>query len=269
MKMTDHFKTQLTGAILALAVVLLAARAGAETVPQVIQVIQVKGNARCATDNKTWHALKQGDILQPGVVIQTALHATVDIQLVDREGAAAFQSMSQGGAASEFAPPPSNLASASEEAKSNIIRIDESSVLAIDKLLVERTSVDEVAETQLDLRAGHIMGNVKKLSAASKYEIKIPNGVAGIRGSFYNLWATGKLNMLAGSAILALVGGDGVVKTWLINPSYGFNPVEGRIYPLSPEDSNLPGGPFPWFIRGNSGPPFIPPYCPPPISTVR
>ena len=154
MKMIDHLKHQLTGAVLGLALVLLAARAGAENRSTGCPSDPGKGKMpKYATDNKTWHALKPGDILQPGVVIQTALHATVDIQLVDREAAASFQSVSQGGEASAYAPPPSNLAYSSEEAKSNIIRIMESSVLAIDKLILERTGVDEVAETQLDLRA--------------------------------------------------------------------------------------------------------------------
>ena len=205
MKKIYHFKHQLTGAAVGVALVLLAARAGAEVIPQVVQVIQIKGSARYATDNKNWHTLRQGDILQPGVVIQTATHSTVDIQVADRDSTAGFQPVSEGGA-SPYVPPPSSLGNATEEAKFNVVRIFESSVLSVDKLLVERTGVDEVADTQLDLRAGHIMGNVKKLSAASKYEIKIPNGVAGIRGSFYHLWASGKLNMLSGSAILALVG---------------------------------------------------------------
>jgi len=266
MKKIDHFKHQLTGTAVALALVLLATRAGAEVIPQVVQVVQVKGNARYATDNKNWHTLRQGDILQPGIVIQTAAHSTVDIQLVDRDTTAGFQPVSQGGG-SPYVPPASSLSYSAEEAKFNIIRIFESSVLAVDKLLVERTGVDEVAETQLDLRAGHIMGNVKKLSAASKYEIKIPNGVAGIRGSFYHLWSSGKLNMLSGSAILALVGADGVVKTWLVNALHGFNPIDGVIYPLSAEESSPPPD-FSHPIHP-SGPPNSPPYCPPPISTVR
>ncbi|HZQ45642.1 MAG TPA: hypothetical protein VFC07_01410, partial [Verrucomicrobiae bacterium] len=146
-------------------------------------------------------------------------------------------------------------------------RVFESSVLAVDKLLVERTGIDEVAETQLDLRAGHIMGNVKKLSAASKYEIKIPNGVAGIRGSFYSITASALLKMLSGSAILAVVGADGTAKTWLVNALHGFNPVDETVFALTPEEGTLP----PDFTRpiNHPGPPYNPPYCPPPISPVR
>lgn len=267
MKKIDHFTHRLTGGILALAVVLVATRALAETIPQVVQVIQVKGQARYATDNKNWHTLYQGDILPAGVVIQTAIHSSVDIQLVDRNSTVGQQPVVQGGYASAYSPPGSGLNYSTEEAKYNIVRIFESSVLSIDKLLVERTSVDEVAETQLDLRAGRIMGNVKKLSAASKYEIKIPNGVAGIRGSFYDLWASGLLKMFSGSSILAIVGADGVVKTWLVDALHGYNPVDGQLFPLSPTEGP-PGDMRPLPPR-NGGPPNSPPYVPPPISTVR
>ncbi len=58
-------------------------------------------------------------------------------------------------------------------------------VLAIDKLLISNTGVDAVSDTELDLRQGTIFGNVKKLSATSQYLIKIPNGIAGVRGTTF------------------------------------------------------------------------------------
>lgn len=266
MKKIDRFICKLVGKALSLGLVLLAMQAGAESIPQVVQVVQVKGNARYATDNKTWHALKQGDILQPGVIIQTATNSTVDIELVDRETTLGLQTVVQSGNASPYAPPSTGLVYSPEEPRFNIVRIFESSVLAIDKLLVERTGVDDVAETQLDLQAGRIIGNVKKLSAASKYEIKIPNGVAGIRGSFYDLNASSLLKMWSGSAILAIVGADGTAKTWLVNATYGFNPVEAVLFQLTSEERpDMPPG-----LDHGHGPPFTPPpYGPPVISHVR
>lgn len=267
MKKIDRFKHQLVGGALALAVMLLAARAGAETIAQVVEVLQVKGNARYSTADKHWHDLRQGDILQPGVVIQTAAHSFVDIQLSDRDTAAKFQSAVLVVSATAYTPPASGMG-AGEESKANIVRIFESSVLAVDKLLVERTGVDEVAETQLDLQAGRIMGNVKKLSAASKYEIKVPNGVAGIRGSIYDISVNSALKMLSGSAILAIVAADGTVKTYVINGEHGFNPVDGVIFPLTPDERRPPPDWPPFNHRG--GPPLgPPPYGPPPISPVR
>ena len=267
MKNLSHFTSKFTAGVVALAMALLAVQARAETVPQTIQVLKVTGHARYSTDNKTWHNLNEGDMLDPGVVIQTATHSTVDLQFTDRAPAGTAVVV-QPGEASPYAPPASPAAYSPEEPKANVVRVYESTVLAIDKISVERTSVDEVTDTQLDLRAGEIFGNVKKLSATSKYEIKIPNGVAGIRGSMYHLWASGELHMLSGAAILAIVGADGTAKTWLVNAHYGFNPTENRIFPLTDQMQQLPPGLFEHFPHPH-GILYPPPFNPPPISPVR
>ena len=64
-------------------------------------------------------------------------------------------------------------------AEQNIVRLWENTLMGVDKLTEMHTGADVVTETQLDLKAGHITGSVKKMSAASKYEVKMPNGVAG------------------------------------------------------------------------------------------
>lgn len=273
MKKTGHLTGRFAGGALALAMAMLTMQASADNVPQVVQVLKVRGSARYSTDNKTWQKLNEGDVLETGAVIQTATHSIVDIEMSDRANAAVtgYKSVSDTGNASPYAPPANGAAYTPEEPKANVVRIFESSVLAVDKLDVNRTSADEVADTQLDLRAGHILGNVKKLSASSKYEIKIPNGVAGIRGSMYSLWATGELHMLSGSSILAIVGADGTVKTFLIMAGYGFNPSQGAIFQLTGGGQaeiplDLDTNPH----RHGRGPPFpVPPYGPPPISPVR
>jgi hypothetical protein len=80
----------------------------------------------------------------------------------------------------------------------------------------------------LDLRAGKIFLTVKKISAMSQFEVKIPNGVAGIRGSSGTLevkpdghtvvqWLTGQL-------ILALTGSNGQqIGPFMINGGFGYN----------------------------------------------
>ncbi len=62
-----------------------------------------------------------------------------------------------------------------------------------------------MTETQLDLKRGRITGNVKKLSAASKYEIKLPNGVAGMRGTVFDIQAVGIVKVYIGSMVVAWV----------------------------------------------------------------
>jgi hypothetical protein len=87
----------------------------------------------------------------------------------------------------------------------NIVRIWGDSALGLDKLNVLQTGADRVTETQIDLKRGRITGSVKKLSAASKYEVKLPNGVAGIRGTIFDIQAVGIVKVYIGSMVVAWV----------------------------------------------------------------
>ena len=76
------------------------------------------------------------------------------------------------------------------------------SVLAIDRLSSMQTGAEPVTETQLDLRSGKIFGDVKKQSATSRFEVKIPNGVAGIRGTTFSVSADGVVAVSDGGPVL-------------------------------------------------------------------
>ena len=71
------------------------------------------------------------------------------------------------------------------QAAQNVIRMERNTVLAIDKLSASNMGVNTTSDTELDLRQGTIFGSVKKLSAASTYQIKTPNGMAAIRGTTF------------------------------------------------------------------------------------
>src|SRR5882724_12006822 len=152
----------------------------------VAKVVRVKGGARYTTGNNVWLPLKVGAVLKPGTVIQTADDGSlVDLALGDGE-------------APMTSPRPVIADASSRSSRSyaptseqNMVRLFENSVLAIDKLTSVETGADMVTETQLDLQRGRLFGNVKKMSGASKYEVKLPNGVAGIRGTIYALNAQG------------------------------------------------------------------------------
>jgi hypothetical protein len=73
----------------------------------------------------------------------------------------------------------------------------------VDKLTLDRTGKDETSETQLNLSAGQMMSNTKKLSAQSRYEIKIPNGVASIRGNCNALHVNGECATVFGTTLEA------------------------------------------------------------------
>jgi hypothetical protein len=160
-----------------------------------------------------------GDIIKAGTLIQTAAKSHVDLILGD-------------GSAPVARPVPGEMISYQPMAEQNLVRLWENTLLGIDKLTITQTGADEVTETQLDLKAGHIFGMVKKMSAASKYEVKIPNGVAGIRGTIYDISAEGVVKVLVGSVVLAYVGPDGTVVTQVVMGLQQFDARTGVLMQL-------------------------------------
>lgn len=183
-----------------------------------VKVVNVKGSARyMMSANSTWQPLKVGTMLKPGAIVQTASGSFVDLVM---NNPAVVES--GGGSASD-------VAYYHPKAEQDALRLFENTVLAIDKLTVEQTGSDQVTETQLDLKHGRIFGTVKKLSAASKYEVKIPNGVAGIRGTIFYLSSDGVLTVLTGSVVLAWVGSDGTPVTQVVTGGQQFDAKTGQI----------------------------------------
>lgn len=62
------------------------------------------------------------------------------------------------------------------------------------------------SETMLDLKDGQILGSVKKISKASKYEISTPRGVAGIRGTDFAVTVTQQANGLYSVTFTSVTG---------------------------------------------------------------
>jgi hypothetical protein len=128
------------------------------------------GSAEFSNDKgKTWKKAVVGAVLAANCAVRTDANATLDIFLGENGPA---------------------------------VHLTKSTTLDIDKLDVENTAMEKVIETQLDLKQGRIYGNVKKMAAASKYEIKFQTGVLGIRGTGYALSADGHLQIFSGTAFV-------------------------------------------------------------------
>ena len=168
----------------------------AETGKAVVR--SLRGQAQYA-EGGSWLALKVGQVLKPGAVVRTANDSQVDL-FMDQNGP--------------------------------IVRLVENTTLGIDKLNFEATGIDTVIETQLDLKSGRIIGVVSKMAATSKYEIKTPNGVAGIRGTEYSVSATGEVYVLSGSVVVVYVRSDGTVVTQVVNEGQMFVPSTGKVEPI-------------------------------------
>ena len=202
-------------------------------------VVRIKGPARYTVGNNVWQPLKVGVVLKAGTIVQTSTQKGSFVDLVLGGG---------GGTASVAQPAvlkpsaPSSMASSmayQPSAEQNVVRIWENSALGIDKLTTQQTGMEEVTDTQLDLKTGRISGSVKKMSAASKYEVKLPNGVAGIRGTMYDIFAEGIVKVRVGSVVLAWVDPKtSNVVTQVVSGGQSYDARTGTLAPLSPSDTS-------------------------------
>lgn len=213
----------------------LAVSSPAQTVQQgVATVVRVQGEASYALGDGKWYPLVPGKILTAGSIISTEPNAMVDVVLGKNVVMPQAQATPD---VISLAPdaPVRGMIDYQPSAEQNVIRLLGGTVLAIDKLTVSDTGVDTVSDTELDLQKGKVFASVKKLSAASQYYIKIPNGIAGVRGTLFGLGSDGWLSVLQNSVFLSIVGSDGKTTTVQVDHGNQFNPNTGQITPLSPE----------------------------------
>ena len=180
------------------------------------------------------HPLTVGQTLGPGSVIQTAVNSTVDIVLGEKITDHIVTVPDQ--VALSYDSNVRDMVSYNAVAAQNVIRMEADTVLAIDKLLIASTGVDAVSDTELDLRKGTIFGNVKKLSAMSKYEIKTPNGIAGVRGTTFMMSANGDITVISGSLVASHVGPNGQITTVVLGPGDQYDPRTGQVTQLTPQE---------------------------------
>jgi hypothetical protein len=230
MKYTRSFITGFIACGLAFAMLSTVSAQG--TKEGVAKVVRIVGKARYQTGN-SWMPLKVGDVLRPGSIIQTEAKEGTHVDLVLGDGSGA---VSQGSSGGGFVARPSSRVSFQPSAEQNTVRVYENSLLGIDKLTAMETGADTVTDTQLDLRAGRILGNVKKMSAASRYEIKLPNGVAGIRGTVYEVSADGVVKVADGTVVVSWVDPTtGKVMTKVVTGGQSWDPRSPDVFgTLSP-----------------------------------
>ena len=231
MKQNRNLLNSLVGCAIALA---LVSTAMAQGMDGAAKVIRVKGPARYTTGNNVWQPLRVGDVLRAGTVIQTSTEEGSYADLVIGDANAAVPQPVT------YKPSiPDSIASSSmsfrPSSEQNVVRVWANSALGIDKLTAMQTGAEMVTETQLDLKQGRITGNVKKMSAASKYEVKLPNGVAGVRGTLFDIQAIGIVKVYIGSMVVAWVDPKTQnVTTQTVMGGQAYDAPSNQLTPLSP-----------------------------------
>jgi len=223
-----------------IAVLAFAATASAQTVKDgVVTVVRIQGSARYSSGDNVWHPLSAGKTLGANDVIETASDSTVDLVLSDKAAKIGMQSgvgSLIGGAINVAGLPvaPLHIGIGQSAPEQNVIRLQADTLLAIDKFTYIQTGADTVSDTELDLKAGKIFGNVKKISAASQFLIKMPTGVAGIRGTALTFDADGTVVVLQGSAVVSEIGSNGQPTTIVLTAGESYNPQTQQATRLTP-----------------------------------
>lgn len=213
----------------------VGARAMNDIRPASVTVINIQGEARYSADGHIWHPLVAGKILHQGAVIETAAASSCDLVISGTPVPFSHSTPSAISAAGiAIAPDPQirGYVAAKPMAQQNVIRMSPDTMLAIDTLTVIDTGADTVSTTELDLRAGKIFASVKKMSANSQFTIKIPNGVAGIRGSKGTLGADGSAEWLSGEIFISFIGANGQPHVVVVHGGFEYDPQTGQILHL-------------------------------------
>lgn len=226
MKTMNKTLTWLVAAVITLTLVSANAENGKQRTGK---VVRIKGDARYSTGNKIWQPLKVGAIIKSGNVVQTAPNSFVDIVINEEETAEAV-----------VIKPMSVVASSSASSgggggggggytpDQDVVRVLDDTYLVFDSLTATASSTDTVTETLLDLKKGSLFGSVKKQAAASRFEVKIPNGVAGIRGTTFFISASGNIACLIGSVVAAYTSATGDVNTHVVGAGNQFSITTGQ-----------------------------------------
>ena len=208
----------------------VATASAQDSKPGFATVVRIEGNCTYSLDNgAVWHPLVPGKHLAAGSQIRTSDNGVVDVILgkaIDLPQA-------------KWAPERISLArdqqvrgmiSYTPTAEQNVVRLTPNTTLAIDKLNTTDTGADTVSDTELDLKQGKIFASVLKLSGASQYIVKIPNGIAGVRGTKFSLGADGSVNVYeskTGGLALDMTLPNGTKQTFQILEGQLLDPATG------------------------------------------
>ena len=167
------------------------------------------GSASYSDDNVSWKPLSIDQTLGPGASVKTDENAIVDLYL---------------------------------GANGPVVRVTPATTLALTTLMFDKTSEETVITTELNLSSGRILGAVKKLAAASKYEVKTPTSTCGIRGTQYDISADGRIIVIEGTVSVAYTPPSGPPVIFNVGMGQTFDPAannnQGGVVPTPTADFN-------------------------------
>ena len=116
-------------------------------------------------DGGKWLPLQTGEMLKSGAVVKTGAKSQADLFL---------------------------------GINGSMLRLAANTELKFTRLAIEQSTIEPIAQTEMELISGRVIGNVRKLPMGSSYVIKTPKGVAKVKGTVYDINADGELIVLSG-----------------------------------------------------------------------
>jgi len=133
---------------------------------------------------------------------------------------------------------PDSFVYVSVNGLSSAVRISADTTMVIARMFRTGSAREGVHDTGLDLKVGSIEGQVKKVSADSRYEITTPHGVAGIRGTDFSVSVASSGNgqytvtftSITGTVVASAVV-NGTIQTKTLNGGESWT-VGGNVIPV-------------------------------------
>jgi hypothetical protein len=180
----------------------VAAAEAADPAGNVI-VRKIVGAARC-NPGAAWRELGVGDELRPGTVVRTGKESHVELEF-----------------------PELGIT----------VSLLEDSTVSLNKLNSEKTRGEVVCNHELELKAGRMEAVIRRLAATSKFEVKVPEGVIGVRraGTRFSFAADCALSVDRGAVVLVYLnekksGKD--VASFVVSAGEKFNPASVKVEPI-------------------------------------
>jgi len=198
-------------------------------------VVRVEGIASYSLGDDKWIPLVAGKLLPAGAVVRTGHNGVVDLVLGKDINLPQLAEQTRWQPEHISPDPVSSIRGmvpyrpATEQ---NVVRLSPNTTLGIDKLTVTDTGADTVSDTELDLKKGKIYASVKKLTGASQYLIKLPSGIAGVRGTQFSISENGATSVYHsdnGGVVLSLIPPSGAPQTTIVGQGFSFDPTTGQL----------------------------------------
>ena len=142
---------------------LFTAQANAREGQALVQ--SISGEVTMLVDGGNWLPMQTGEMLKSGTVVKTGANSQADLFL---------------------------------GINGSMLRLAANSELKFNRLAIMESPIEPIAQTEMELIRGRVIGNVRKLPMGSSYVIKTPKGVAKVKGTVYDINADGELIVLSG-----------------------------------------------------------------------